>query len=118
MSQLYLGKVALSAFGWYQKGLWEALMKTIAAQVQCLKAKKKKRFRFLCPTEAHFLSSQAHLKSEIIYNWEKNVYDGSDKPILRKKENKKATSFLSWIGFRDKKLEWVRKPQTPAFPCW
>ena len=62
---------------------------------------------------AFFFSSQAHLKSEIIYNWEKNMHHASDKPTLRKKENKKASSFLSWIGFREKKLEWVRKPKTP-----
>ena len=31
------------------------------------------------------------------------MHNDSDKPTLRKKENKKATSFLSWIGFRDKK---------------
>ena len=44
------------------------------------------------------------------------MHHASDKPTLRKKENKKASSFLSWIGFREKKLEWVRKPKTPAFP--
>ncbi|CAH3187749.1 unnamed protein product [Porites evermanni] len=57
---------------------------------------------------------RAHLKSEIIYNWEKNMHDGSDKPTLRKKENKKATSFLSWIGFRDKKLEWIKETREKA----
>ena len=41
------------------------------------------------------------------------MHHASDKPTLRKKENKKASSFLSWIGFREKKLEWVRKPETP-----
>ena len=54
-----------------------------------------------------FSAPQAHLKSEINYNWEKHMHSGSNKPTLKKKGGSKATKFFSWLGFRDRKLKWV-----------
>ena len=56
---------------------------------------------------AFFFVSQAHLRSEINYNWEKNM---QDRPVLRKKVKTKVSRFLSWVGFRDEKqMEWMNK---------
>lgn len=58
------------------------------------------------PSNEYFVS-QAHLKSEINYNWEKNMQIGGNrKPILRRKEHNVASRFFGFAS-RGKKLKWV-----------
>ncbi|XP_067022864.1 uncharacterized protein [Acropora muricata] len=55
---------------------------------------------------------QAHLKSDINYNWEKIMQnDGGCKLTLRRKEHNAASRLLG-CAFRGNKLEWTRKRKT------
>lgn len=60
---------------------------------------------------------RAHLKSEINYNWEKNMQIGGNrKPILRRKEHNVASRFFGFAS-RGKKLKWTCERKKKSNYC-